>query len=200
MNFVFKDNSISVLAGENNTGKSSIAQSVLFKYGDKAVYIDNLTNNGALDYEAEILFEKDIPATILIKLDEICNGHDSAGTKIFKIIRYLLKSGKISDGSVLIIDEVETHLHPSWQIIIAEILVLIRKHLNVSILLSTHSPYVLHALEVYSDYYKIADQCYCYVVKGIDEVEDVTDCVDAIYSKFLAPIQILEDIEAELDS
>ena len=52
--------------------------------------------------------------------------------------------------SLLIIDEPEVHLHPEWQVKFAEILTLLQKEIDIHILLTTHSPYFLQAIDVFS--------------------------------------------------
>ena len=49
------------------------------------------------------------------------------------------------------LDEPEIHLHPAWQVIFAELIVLIQKEFNMHILLNTHSPYFLNAIEIYAE-------------------------------------------------
>lgn len=44
-------------------------------------------------------------------------------------------------------DEPETHLHPKWQNLFAEIMLLLVKELGCHVLLTTHSPNFMLALE-----------------------------------------------------
>jgi predicted ATP-dependent endonuclease of OLD family len=121
----------------------------------------------------------------------------SAGIKTFLIIKRLLETGEITERGVLILDEPEIHLHPEWQIKFAEILVLLQKEFNLTILLTTHSPYFLHAVEVYGNKHNIVDCCNYYLaeVKGdIADIREVTGKVDEVYKKLAEPFQELEDI------
>ena len=121
----------------------------------------------------------------------------SVGVRVFSIIKFLIKNGAIQENSLLILDEPETHLHPAWQIVFAEVIVLLYKYLDVRFLLNTHSPYFLHAIEVYSAHHGIVDKCKYYLSQdtdGMSETEDVTTSVDKIYKKLLAPIQELYDV------
>ena len=79
----------------------------------------------------------------------------STGMKSFVILRRLLQNGNIDENGIIILDEPEIHLHPEWQLKFAEIIVLIQKEFNTNILLNTHSPYFLNAIEVYSEKYAI---------------------------------------------
>lgn len=53
----------------------------------------------------------------------------SAGLKSFVLIKMLLEKGILKEKDVLILDEPEIHLHPEWQLIYAEIIVLLQKNL-----------------------------------------------------------------------
>ena len=63
------------------------------------------------------------------------------------------------------------------------------------ILLTTHSPYFLRAVEVYSARYRIADRCKYYLadLEGEDAVfRDVTTATDEIYQKLVLPFEELQ--------
>ena len=79
----------------------------------------------------------------------------STGLKSFVIIKRLLENGNIDENGTIILDEPEIHLHPEWQLKFAEIIVLMQKEFNTNILLNTHSPYFLNAIEVYSRKYDL---------------------------------------------
>lgn len=120
----------------------------------------------------------------------------SSGVKSFLIIRKLLENGQINDRDVLILDEPEINLHPAWQLIFAELIIILQKEFNLTVLLSTHSPYFLNALDVYAYKYEIQDKCKFYSVEAIDSsnsiTKDVTDNIDLIYQKLAKPFQDLE--------
>ena len=92
----------------------------------------------------------------------------ATGIKTFGIIELLLKNSSINEDTLLIIDEPEVHLHPSWQVKFAELLVLISKNINVQILLSSHSPYFIEALQSYSEKYDYTDQVNFYFADNDD--------------------------------
>ena len=121
----------------------------------------------------------------------------STGLKTFLIIKRLLEMGHIKDRGILILDEPEIHLHPDWQVRFAEMLVLLQKEFDLSILLTTHSPYFLHAIEIFSGKYNLRKQLTCYLAeskKDISVIRNVTDNIDAIYKQLAQPFQTLEDI------
>lgn len=119
----------------------------------------------------------------------------STGLKTFLILKQLLYTGHLQENGLLILDEPEVHLHPEWQILFAEIIVLLQKEFGMHILLTTHSPYFLRAIEVYSAKYKVADCCKYYLaeLKDHDAVfEDVTTATDKIYKKLVLPFEKLQ--------
>ena len=120
----------------------------------------------------------------------------SAGIKVFLIIKRLLELGEIKERDILIFDEKEIHLHPDWQLRFAEILVLLQNEFNLTILLTTHSPYFLHAIEVYSSKHGVSERLKCYLAESEGDtsgVKDVTENIDDIYKQLAAPFQKLED-------
>lgn len=127
----------------------------------------------------------------------------STGLKTFVILKTLLTNGTIERNGIVILDEPEIHLHPEWQLLFAELIVLLNKEFGVNILLNTHSPYFLRAVEVYSAKYGMSDMCKYYLADFNEEkkvcVTDVTDCVDKIYVKLSKPLQILEDTRWNID-
>ncbi|MDR2437915.1 MAG: ATP-binding protein [Planctomycetaceae bacterium] len=121
----------------------------------------------------------------------------SAGMKPFLIIKRLLENGELKEQNILILDEPEIHLHPEWQLVLAELLVLLQKEFDLTILLTTHSPYFLHAIEVYSAKQKINNRCNYYLTinKGkYCSVQNVTNNTDGVYQKLAKPFQTLENL------
>ena len=124
----------------------------------------------------------------------------STGILAFTILRRLIENGSLQDSGILILDEPETHLHPAWQNIFAEIIVLLCKEFQFKILLNTHSHYFLSAIETFSKKYKIDDRCKYYLScnegnDNIVNIRDVTGDSEEIYKKFLQPIQDIQDLK-----
>ena len=120
----------------------------------------------------------------------------SAGLKTFVILKTLLEKGILEENGVIILDEPEIHLHPAWQIIFAELIVLIQKEFNMHILLNTHSPYFLNAIEIYAEKHNIKEKCNfysAYLSEQFSEFKDVTDNIEEIYYKLARPFQDLEN-------
>ena len=134
--------------------------------------------------------------------DKVLNVRNlSTGLKTFVILKMLLTSGAIERNGTIILDEPEIHLHPEWQLLFAELIVLIQKEFGVHVLLNTHSPYFLSAIETFTVKYGIDDKCKYYLASSKDDfsnIEDVTDNIEAIYSKLARPLQELENERGRL--
>lgn len=120
----------------------------------------------------------------------------SDGLKTFAILKTLLLNGSIQTGSVIILDEPEIHLHPEWQLLFAEIIVLLHKEFDLYILLNTHSHYFLDAIETYSQKHDVVNSCRYYLASldgNFASIEDVTGNTEEIYKKLARPLQRLEN-------
>lgn len=120
----------------------------------------------------------------------------STGLKTFVILKTLLTKGVIERNGTIILDEPEIHLHPEWQLAFAELIVLIQKEFGVHVLLNTHSPYFLNAIEVYAARNGISDKCKYYLAtadKDVSVIRDVTEDIELIYFKLAKPLQTLEN-------
>lgn len=71
----------------------------------------------------------------------------ATGLKSFAYILRLLENGMLNAETLLIIDEPEVHLHPQWIVEFARILVLLHKEIGVRILLASHNPDMVAALQ-----------------------------------------------------
>jgi len=121
----------------------------------------------------------------------------AAGLKTFVIIKTLLENGSLENDGTMILDEPEIHLHPKWQLLLAELIVLIQKVFNMHILLNTHSPYFLHAIEVYSKHHGISKKCRYYLTELDEEektahIKEVTGNTEEIYKLLAEPFDTLE--------
>lgn len=130
--------------------------------------------------------------------DEILDVRNiSTGLKTFLILKMLLMNGTIQYNGTIILDEPEIHLHPQWQLLFAELIVLLQKEFNMHILVNTHSPYFLNAIEVYAKKHGIVDCCKYYLASISEDshavFEDVSNNIEKIYQKLARAFQILEN-------
>lgn len=91
--------------------------------GDELVFKDNISNK------------------------EVSKNLISFGMTNLGMIHALLKNNVITPGSFVFIDEPETNLHPSWQVLLMDILIKLAEK-DVNIVIATHSIDMLKALEV----------------------------------------------------
>lgn len=71
----------------------------------------------------------------------------ATGIKSFAYIIRLLENGYLDKNSLFIVDEPEAHLHPQWIVEYARILVLMAKELGVRILIASHNPDMVAAIQ-----------------------------------------------------
>ena len=71
----------------------------------------------------------------------------ATGIKSFAFIIRLLQNGYLDKNTLLIIDEPEAHLHPQWIVEYARILVLLEKEIGVHVLIASHNPDMVAAIQ-----------------------------------------------------
>jgi predicted ATPase len=143
--------------------------------------------------ERDFIFKKGyINSSFEVKLPNV-----ATGIKSFGLIQMLLKSGVLNQRSLLIIDEPEVHLHPSWQIKYAELLVLLVKEIGLNVLIASHSPYFIEAIKVFSDKYGVGKNTKFYLTEKDSDntsiITNVTDSLEKIFDKLTEPFNKLED-------
>ena len=120
----------------------------------------------------------------------------SSGMKTFYLIKSLIDNGTIVQNGTLILDEPEVHLHPDWQVTLAEIIVLLQREMGLHILINTHSPYFLRAIEVFSRKYDTEDTVKYYLSYNDGDnakIKDVTFNISEIYKVLSEPLQRIEN-------
>ena len=128
----------------------------------------------------------------------------SAGMKYFSMMQILMESGLLNSVEYLILDEPETHLHPEWQVRFAELVVLISLEYSVRILVTSHSPYFIEAIDLYSKKYHIDEGVRFYFsssdsIFDLSKISDVTDDLDIIYKSMYKPLNFLEELRDEVE-
>ena len=127
----------------------------------------------------------------------------SMGSKALLVLVQIFYSSFMKDKNLLILDEPEIHLHPDWQIILAEMIVLIQREFSLTCLINTHSPYFLNAIETYTNKYKTNDICKYYFAKNDNEnkFSSFTDCtnnIDIIYKSLSKSFDELFETRGDL--
>lgn len=127
----------------------------------------------------------------------------STGVKAFLILKQLLLNGNLKEKDVIVLDEPEIHLHPEWQLLYAEIIVLLQKKFDFHIVVTTHSAHFMEALELYSKKYKMSERCNYYLA-GMQEngaiFENVTENISRIYKQMVDPTLLLSRLREELET
>ena len=133
---------------------------------------------------------------------DIAIRNTALGIKSFGIIQLLLKNNRLNNRSLLIIDEPEVHLHPTWQVKYAEILVALSKEFDIPMVLTSHSPYFIEALERFSKKYKYEKSTNFYFADKVKDglssiIVDVTQNITPILSSISDAFYTIQDINDE---
>lgn len=97
--------------------------------------------------EDEFSSDKDI--RYIRKQDNLDISIDEAATglKSFAYMLRLIENGYLDSDSILLIDEPEAHLHPQWIVEFARVLVLLQKEVGTKILIASHNPDMVAAIQ-----------------------------------------------------
>lgn len=199
---------LSSLNFERNTHKRDL-KSLLIEKKEKSI-IENALMEKQLEkinQKLEEIFKGELIFNFNEKKVKLKNSHEdmdmrnlSTGVKTFAILKNLIINGALEKKGTIILDEPEIHLHPEWQLIFAEIIVLLQKELDLHILLATHSPYFLRAIQVYASKYEVANKCKYYLAENFENsstIKDVSEEIELIFQKLAKPLQKLEDLTYE---
>jgi len=103
----------------------------------------------------DVYLKKNEPALLETELFryKMSNGKEiplrkaALGIKSLGELLILLRNGHLKRGTLFIIDEPEVHLHPQWIVEYAKIMVMLNKILDVKILISSHNPDMVAAIQ-----------------------------------------------------
>ena len=186
-----------LLSSLNKREKPNIVESLIGKQKLSMVFekLQTVLSGSFVNRDRELFFKhKDFKEELNIK-------NLSAGLKSFAILKKLLENGSLKEKDVIILDEPEIHLHPEWQLVYAELIVLLQKAFTLTVLITTHSPFFLDAIEVFSAKHEISDRLHYYLSVKKDKsvtFEDVTNNIEAIYAKMAEPMQFLESLRNQI--
>ncbi len=121
----------------------------------------------------------------------------ATGIKYFGLFQILSQNNYLNKNTVLILDEPEVHLHPKWQLEMAKIIVELVKN-GVKIVVNSHSPYMIEALQRYSELAKVSSDFYLaedgYIKK---ENDSNSETLAKIFEKLSEPFEIFEEMDSE---
>jgi predicted ATPase len=123
----------------------------------------------------------------------------ATGIKYFGLFQVLSQNNYLTENTILILDEPENHLHPKWQLKMAEVIVELVKN-GVKVLVNSHSPYMVEALKRYSEVEKIEEKTNFYLAEEgyIKKINDSnSETLVAIYEKLSEPYDVFEQMESD---
>jgi len=123
----------------------------------------------------------------------------ATGIKYFGILQVLLDNNRLNSYSLLILDEPEVHLHPQWQLEMAQIIVKLVKN-GVKIVVNSHSPYMIEALKRYSEIEDIEDRTNFYLAEDgyIKQIEDSNSLtLEKIFEKLSEPFDTFDEMDSK---
>jgi len=173
-----------------------LSQDTLEEFEDNSIYksIEELIG-GKVFYDKnkdEILYEKYSLENKIFKMESTSNG-----IKMFGFIQILLLNGTIKENTILILDEPEVHLHPKWQLKYAELIVQLVKN-GVKVLVNSHSPYMIEALQRYSKLAEVSSDFYLAEDGYIDKVNDNnSETLSRIFEKLSEPFDVFEEMDSQ---
>ncbi len=117
--------------------------------------------------------------------------------KTFLSLAELIKQGHLKENTCLIIDTADGFLHPAQQVELAAILIRLQRILNLRLVIATHSPYVLGALESLTNkehfqganFYHLAKEEVCV------QLTDISTNLGIAYNELTQPYQVIEDLD-----
>ena len=140
--------------------------------------------------DAVRFYDNDFQSVVSVK-------NTASGIKSMALIARLIENGKLAQRGMLIIDEPEVNLHPEWQLRFANFLVRLNKELDIQILLTTHSPYFLRAIEKYAQEWEVENGLKLYMTvpsreqENLYTLKDVTDTPNLIFKQLYLPLESL---------
>ena len=118
----------------------------------------------------------------------------ASGIKVFGLLQILVTNEFVAKNTVLIFDEPENHLHPKWQLKLAQLLLKLVEN-GVYVRVSSHSPYLIEALKRGVDRAGLADQARFALAQNqcITDADRLSD----IFSVLAEPFEVFRKMDAE---
>lgn len=122
----------------------------------------------------------------------------ASGLKSFGLLQLLSVGDFLGPNHMLIWDEPENHLHPEWQIKLAEIFVRLAKG-GQPILITTHSPYFLQAIKYFSAKETFEKYVNYYLPEEIEnnlvELKDISNDLNKAFRLLAEPMNKIMEID-----
>ncbi len=155
---------------------------------------EEILKNSIIDIiNGEVIYDIDERDFVYIKKgQEIPIKNTATGIKSFGIIQLLIDNGFINRNALLVIDEPEIHIHPKWQLKYAQLISILVDN-NISVIITSHSPYMIEALKRYSEVEKIEDKTNLYLAE--DGYIEHQDSLENIFEKLALPMRELKKLK-----
>lgn len=158
---------------------------------DKADFFEEIQDiiDGEIAYE-----RRDRDFVFRRRGESVSIKNTASGIKVFGLLQILIGNEFVAKNTVLIFDEPENHLHPKWQLKLAQMLVkLVDK--GVYVLVSSHSPYMIEALKRGVDREGLKHQARFCLAKN-RAIED-KDSLSEIFEVLAEPFEQFRQMDAE---
>lgn len=128
----------------------------------------------------------------------------ATGLKSFAYILRLLENGYLDDKTLLIIDEPEAHLHPQWVVEFARVLVRLHAILGVKVLINSHNPDMVAAIQSIAAKEKALDNTTFYLAEKQKNTtqynfRNLGHEIDEIFTSFNIAISRIQEYGADVD-
>lgn len=158
---------------------------------DKADFFEEIQNiiDGEIAYE-----RRDREFVLRRRGGSVSIKNTASGIKVFGLLQILIGNEFVAKNTVLIFDEPENHLHPKWQLKLAQVLIkLVDK--GVYVLVSSHSPYLIEALKRGVDRGGLTQQARFCLAQNRTIADE--DRLSEIFEVLAEPFQQFRQMDAE---
>jgi len=131
------------------------------------------------------------------KTSKIEMANTAFGVKSFGLLQLLNENSFLNAQTCLILDNCDIYLHPKWQLEMAKVIVHLVKN-GVTIVLNSHSPYMIEALQRYSELAKVNANFYIAQDHKIEQIEGSNrKTLAKIFKKFAEPFDVFDQMDSE---
>ena len=124
----------------------------------------------------------------------------ATGFKTFAYIQRLIETSNLNEKSLLIIDEPEAHLHPDWIFEYARILTMIYKTLGTKIVIATHNPDMVSAMQTITEKEGVLSNTNFYIAQkntsGKFDYKSLSGDTEDIFKSFNVALDKIEEYAA----